>query len=163
MMKKAAELGTPGEAHKVLGELVGSWSAEVKVWMAPDAPPAVSNGNSEVAWILGKRFVEEKFSGEAMGKPFEGMGITGYNNLKKQYVHVWLDDMHTSIFTSTGETSDGGKTITFSGRVDCPVTGDKDVPMKQVLRFIDADTHILEMYDSRREGAKTMQITYKRN
>lgn len=162
MMKKAAMIGAPGEAHKVLDALVGNWTAKIEFWMSPDAPPAVSNGTAESTWILGGRFVQEKFKGEVMGKPYEGLGITGYDNIKKQYLSVWLDDMHTSIYTSKGEAGEGGKVITFTGRADCPVTDEKDIPMKQVIRIVDADTHIFEMYDSRRGDAKAMQITYTR-
>ena len=39
MMKKADAACTPGTAHQALDPLVGDWNAEVKTWMAPDAPP----------------------------------------------------------------------------------------------------------------------------
>ncbi len=32
-----------------------------------------------------------------MGMPFEGMGIDGYDNLAKQYVSTWVDNMGTGI------------------------------------------------------------------
>src|SRR5688572_31470819 len=72
MMKKVEAAGTPGAAHKGLDPLVGDWNAEVKLWMAPEAPPNVSKGSAKSTWILNGRFVQQEFKGEFMGKPFRG-------------------------------------------------------------------------------------------
>ena len=42
MMDAWMKLATPGEAHKKLNQLVGSFDATVKLWMAPGAPPEVT-------------------------------------------------------------------------------------------------------------------------
>jgi hypothetical protein len=53
--------------------------------------------------------------------------------------------------------------ITFAGKADCAITGEKDVEMKQVVRLIDKDKHVFEMHDTRRgENSKVMEITYTR-
>ena len=49
------------------------------------------------------RFVQPEFTGEFMGKPFRGVSLTGYDNTKQKYNSVWIDDMHTSMFTSEGK------------------------------------------------------------
>jgi hypothetical protein len=163
MMKKAEAAGTPGAAHKTLDALVGNWVAEVKSWMAPDAPPTVTKATAKSSWIMNGRFVQEEFNGEFMGKPFHGMSLMGYDNAKQRYDSMWIDDMHTSMFTSDGEAKDGGKVITFEGTYDCPMTGQKDMVMKQVIRIISPDKHVFEMYDpSKGDDAKTMEITYTR-
>ena len=56
-MQKAA---TPGDAHKKLESMVGTFDAKVKMWMDPSKPPEESTGTSESAWVLGNRFVETK-------------------------------------------------------------------------------------------------------
>ena len=163
MMKKAEAAGTPGAAHKALEPLIGNWNAEVKSWMAPDASPTVTKGTAKSSWAMKGRFVQEDFNGEFMGKPFRGMSLTGYDNMKQKYNTLWVDDMNTSIFTSEGSAEDGAKTITFTGKMDCPMTGEKDVPMKQVVRIVSPDKHVLEMYDlSKGDNTKTMEITYTR-
>jgi hypothetical protein len=163
MMKKAEAAGTPGAAHKALEPLVGNWAAEVKCWMAPDAPPTVSKATAKATWVMNGRFVQEEFNGEFMGKPFRGMSLTGYDNIKQKYNTVWVDDMHTSLVTSEGEAGNGGKVITFEGKCDCPMTGQKDMPMKQVIRIVSPDTHVFEMHDPSKGGhSKTMEITYTR-
>ena len=162
MMKKAEAAGTPGAAHKSLEPLVGEWTAEVKSWMAPDAPPAVTKATAKSSWVMNGRFVQQEFTGEFMGKPFHGVSLTGYDNMKQKYNNVWIDDMHTSLFTSEGEGENGNKVITFEGKYDCPLTGRKDLPMKQVLLIISHDKHVFEMHDPTKGDAKTMEITYTR-
>ena len=163
MMKKIQEAGTPGPAHKALDPLVGEWSAEVKLWMAPGAPPNITKGTAKSTWILGGWFVQQEFNGEFMGKPFRGIGMTGYDNMKKKYSSLWMDDVSTGMFTSEGKPDSGGKVITFEGTYACPETGDLDRPSKQVVRIISRDKHVYEMYDpSKGDNFKTMEITYTR-
>ena len=163
MMKKVEAAGTPGAAHKALEPLVGEWTAEVKSWMAPEAPPTVTKGAAKAEWVMNGRFVREEFKGEMMGKPFTGMSLTGYDNLKQEYNSLWVDDMSTAIYTSLGTADDGAKVITFNSKMDCPVTGVKDMPVKQVLRILGRDKHVFEMYDLRDgKESRTMEITYTR-
>ena len=131
--------------------------------MAPDAPPTVTKGTAKSSWIMNGRFVQEEFNGEFLGKPFRGMSLTGYDNTKKKHNSVWIDDMHTTMFTSEGAAEDGGKVVTLEGKYDCPITGQKDMAMKQVIRVISRDKHVLEMHDpSKENNSKTMEITYTR-
>jgi hypothetical protein len=163
MMKKMEAAGTPGPAHKVLDALVGEWNAEVKMWMAPDAPPTINKGTAKSEWAMKGRFVRQEFKGEFMGKPFQGLSFTGYDNTKRKYNSVWIDDMHTSIYTSEGEAQDGGKVITLEGKYDCPLTGEHDKASKEVYRIISRDKHVFEMHDpSKGANSKTMEITYTR-
>jgi hypothetical protein len=161
MMKKIEAAGAPGPAHKALEPLIGKWDVEVKTWMAPEAPPTVTKGTATATWAMNGRFVQEEFKGEFMGKPFRGVSFTGYDNLKQKFNSVWIDDMHTSLFTSEGRGEEGNKVVTLEGEYDCPITGQKDVVMKQVLRIISEDKHVLEMHDASK-GGKTMEITYTR-
>jgi hypothetical protein len=163
MMMKAEVAGTPGAAHKALEPLVGNWSAAVKCWMAPDAPPTVTKGKATSKWVMKGRFVQEEFDGEFMGKPFRGMSLTGYDNLKQKYTVVWVDDTSTAMVTSEGVAAEDGKTITLEGKFDCPMTDEKDVGMKQVIRVVSQDKHIFEMHDLRKgDNSMVMEITYTR-
>lgn len=163
MMKKAEELGKPSDAHKALEAFVGDWEVEAKCWMAPDAAPQVSKGTAKSTWIMSGRYIQEEFKGEMMGKPFNGMGITGYDNMQQKYKSIWLDDMSTAIMASEGTAEDGGKVLTFTSKMDCPMTGEKGLPVKQVIRVISNDKHTFEMYDLRKtDNNKTMELTYTR-
>jgi len=163
MMKKCEEAGTPGAAHKALEALVGNWQTEAKCWMPGSDTPNVSKGNEKSDWILGGRYVQGEFKGEFMGKPFHGIGTTGYDNVKQKYTSVWVDDMSTAMFVSEGTADSSGKVFTFEGSASCPMTGEKEKAMKHIIRIISKDKHIFEMHDpSLGEKSKTMEIVYTR-
>ncbi len=163
MMKKAEAASTPGAAHKALEPLVGEWSAEVKSWMAPGAPPTVSKGKSKATWIMDGRYLQEEFHGEFMGKPFRGMSLMGYDNMEKKYNSVWIDNMSTIMVKTEGKAGEGGKVITLTGEYACPMTGDLHKPTRQVIRILSNDRHIFEMHDpSKGENSKEMEIVYTR-
>lgn len=158
-MMKAA---TPGDAHKKLSSMVGTWDAKVTMWMEPGKPPSVSNGTSNNKWVLGGRWIQQDFTGSMMGRPFSGIGYSGYDNVKKQYVGTWMDDMSTSMMLSTGNAS-SDKTWEFSATVDDPVTG-KPAAIKEKVTYVDDDHHLFEMWGPTPDGKmyKMMEINYTR-
>jgi hypothetical protein len=163
MMKKAEAACTPGAAHKLLEPLVGEWHAEVKMWMEPGGPPTITKGTAKSIWTLKDRYVQQEFSGEFMGKPFRGIGFTGYDNVRQKYSSVWIDDMSTTMVNSEGNAESGGKVITFEGSYACAMTGEKDKPTRQIYRILSRDKHVFEMHDpARGDNSKTMEITYTR-
>jgi len=162
MMKKMEAAGTPGAGHRALEHFVGNWKAEVKCWMEPGSPPNVSSGKAKTSWTLNGRFLEEDFHGEMMGKPFRGRSLMGFDNTKQAFNSVWVDDMHTSMFTSEGKGENGNKVITLEGRSTCAATGRRDIPMKVVIRVINSDKHTFEMFDGSKGDARTMEIIYTR-
>ena len=105
-MMKAA---TPGDAHKKLGAMVGTFNTDVKMWMAPGTPPTGGTGVAENSWALDGRFLEQRFTGTFMGMPFHGIGYTGYDNIKKHYIGSWMDNMTTSMMVSEGTPDATGK------------------------------------------------------
>ena len=163
MMKKVEAAGKPGPGHQALNALEGNWKAEVKCWMDPGGSPEVSQGTAKASWKFNGRFLEEEFHGQMMGKPFTGRTLLGFDNTKQTFNSVWVSDTQTSMFTSEGKGDSGNKVITLEGKATCPASGQKDIPMKTVLRVISPDKHVLEMYDaSQGQNAKTMEITYTR-
>ncbi|MEA2165155.1 MAG: hypothetical protein QOK37_3282 [Thermoanaerobaculia bacterium] len=159
-MMKAA---TPGDAHKKLGAMVGTFNTDVKMWMEPGAPPTGGTGVSENAWALDGRWVEQHFTGTFMGMPFHGIGYTGYDNIKKKYVGTWMDSMSTAMMVSTGTPDAGGRSITFTSTMDDPMTG-KASDVKETVTVVDNDHHTLEMWGAGPDGKmyKMMEIAYTR-
>ena len=153
---------TPGDAHKKLDGMVGTWDVKVKSWMAPGAPPMESTGSAVNSWVLGGRWMEEKFTGSFMGMPFQGIGYTGYDNIKKQYIGTWMDNMSTAVMTSTGK-GGSGNTWEFASSMDDPMTG-KTMPVTEKVTFTDADHHTMEMWSPGPDGKmfKMMEIAYSR-
>ena len=154
---------TPGENHKMLNNMVGTWNATISMWMSPEAKPTVSKGTSTNRWIMGNRYMEQKFTGKFMDMPFSGIGYTGYDNVKKQYWGTWMDNMSTGTMMMTGNTDDGGKTFKFTGSMADPMTG-KDAPMEEHVTVKSKDEHTFEMWGPAPDGKmfKMMEIVYKR-
>lgn len=159
MMKMAA----PGEQHKQLEMFAGSWTTEMKAWMAPGQEPVTSHGSAEIKSILGGRYLQEDFSAEFMGMPFAGTGLTGYDNVRKQYFSTWADNMGTSVMLMTGSYDPAKKTYSYEGSYADPMSG-KDKTMRIAIVAADANKHVSEFYDQLPDGkwVKIMEITYTR-
>jgi len=163
MMKKWMEVASPSEAHKKLEGIVGTWDTTVKMWQTPDAPVQESKGTSMNKMVLGGRWLEQSYEGQFMGMPFNGIGYTGYDNYKKQYVGMWMDTSSTAAMMSTGMADPAGKTMTFTGSMDNAMTGKTD-QFKEVMTMVDANHHNFEMWMPGPDGKmfKTMEIAYSR-
>ena len=158
MMQKAA---TPGDAHRKLEPMVGTFDAKVKMWMDPSKPAEESTGVSENTWVLGNRFIETKHSGTFMGQPFSGIGYTGYDNVSKKYVGTWMDTASTGVMTSTGAMA--GNVMTATATMSDPMTGKtSNATMKTTVT--DKDHHTMEMWGPGPDGKnyRMMEITYTR-
>jgi len=162
-MAKWAAYATPGTEHKVLDGLVGTWTTHMSSWMEASAPPMEADGTAEVKWILGGRYLEEKHTATWMGEPFEGQGLSGFDNLKKKYVSVWCDNMGTGLTTSEGTYDARKKAITYTGQGP-DMTMTRFAPYRIVSTFADANSFRMEMYATDKAGKefRSMEITYTR-
>ena len=163
-MAEMQKYTAPNENHKVLQPLVGKWKSSVRFWMSPDAPPEVSEGTSENHWIMGGRFVEEDFKGTSMGQPFEGMGITGYDTIRGEYTSLWLDNMATGIMVANAQFDAATSTLNQNGTMSCPLTMEKNRPIRSVWKHVDNDHNTYEafMKDKDAKEYKAMEIAYER-
>ncbi len=141
-MMKAAQ---PGEQHKALAELAGTWESTIKMWMDPDKPPTESKATAESKMVMEGRYLEEKVSGDFGGMKFLGQGITAYDNLKKKYSYTWIDNMGTGISTAVGSYDPDKKAYTYLGEEADPVSG-KAMKTKMVTHVIDKDHYEVDMY-----------------
>ena len=136
---------TPGAEQKVLEAMAGKWTYKGTFWM-PDGKSQESTGTSTSEMIYGGRFLKETVIGTWMGQPFEGVGITGYDNVKGEYTSIWYDNMATSIMTSAGSFDAATKTLKLGGTASCPMTGIKDMPMRSETVITDNSTHTMTSY-----------------
>ena len=162
MMDTYKKLAIPGEPHKQLASLAGSWTTKTKEWMDPSKPPMESTGTCEEKVLLDGRFLQQECTGDMMGQPFTSIGVTGYDNFTKKYVTTWMSSMGTGIFVMEGTGSADGKTITLHGSHKDPTWG--VMKHRAVWKFVDANTQTFEMYHKGKDGKqmKMMEITYTR-
>lgn len=161
MMAMMMKLATPGPEHAELKKMEGNWNTVTKAWMGP-GDPKVTKGKCKNSLVLGGRFLMSDYEGSFMEQPFQGMGLLGFDNGKKEYVNVWADVHTTNLTLSRGKADGSGKNITMMAYYDNPAGGEK-IPMKMVTRIIDDNKHVFEMFE-KKEGkeVKSLEITYTR-
>src|SRR5262249_37023571 len=114
-LAKVKAAATPGEVHKMLAKLEGTWDQDFQM------PGHTSTGSVTYKSILGGRFVTgetkatmNRPSGEGTSsEPWEGFQILGYDNATKQHFTTWCDTMGTGLWYATGTADPTGKIITY--------------------------------------------------
>jgi hypothetical protein len=162
-MEMMAKYATPGPAHKKLDVFAGTWTASTTMWMDPSKPPAKSEGTSEQKWVLGGRFLEQRYEGTMMGAPFSGMGYMGYDNYKKVYTSTWMDTMGTMTLNMTGHFDKSGKVMTCTGKMADFMTG-KTITYTTKATLVSADEIVWEMWNPGMDGkdTKSVEVRYTR-
>jgi Protein of unknown function (DUF1579) len=172
MMAQMMELSKPGDNHKLLASMAGTWNYTVKMWMDGDTSgkPDESKGTATRKEALGGRYFIMDVSGK-MDMPgpdgkkktmdFKGMAIEGYDNIKKKFVSTWIDSMSTMIMISEGTYDPATKTFTYNA--ECEMMPGMHTKIREVIKIVDNDHHTFEWYEDR-EGkeTKTMEIAYTR-
>ena len=163
IMEIYQKIGTPGDPHKQLAKLEGSWTTRSRGWMEPGKPPVESSGACEQKMLLDGRYLQQVYTGDMMGTPYTGINILGYNNQTKKYESIWVDTMSTGVFYFVGKAGRDGKTITQECTYDDPVKGPST--WRTVTRIKDDNTIEFEMFLTPRgkKEAKMMEMTIARN
>lgn len=164
IMKAWMQAATLGENHKALARFVGDWEIGTKSWMdGPQSAPTVSKGTVETRWLMDGRWLIDKVTAEMMGQPFNGASLTGYDNVKKKYVGIWLDSMSTTMMTMEGNFVDPATLVMF-GRYDDPASGEHDRLQRFVTRIEGEDRHVMTIHElsGSVEGMLMMEIAYTR-
>ena len=172
MMKQMMEMSKLNENHKLLSSLDGNWDYTIKFWMNPDpnAKPQESKGTAVRKSMMDGRFFVMDVTGK-MDMPgpdgkkkemtFKGMGIEGYDNVKKKFVGTWVDNMGTGIMMSEGTYDPATTTFTYTGEYEA-IPGMKQ-KIREVMKIADKDHMSFEWYEDRGgKEAKTMEISYTR-
>lgn len=164
MMEKYMKAATPGPEHAAMAKMAGKWKMTVTSWPAPGAPPAKSEGTSEYTSILGGRFLQQTAKGSMEGQPFEGQGLSGFDNVTKEAWGTWVDSMGTGLMTMKGKCPLTSKSCTMKGTMADPVSG-KILTASTTMTMKDENNFVWEMTAPGPGGGKPfkmMQIDYVR-
>jgi hypothetical protein len=158
-----AALSKPGASHKLLDVLAGEWDVKITFWSSPSSASSESSGRSSIAWILGNRFLEERFEGEAAGESFNGRGIMGYDNAARRFQSVWIDSLNTTIALAAGKFDADSGALKMQSKIYDPLLGgEKEV--RSELKINSNDSYTFSMIDSSPEGYEftSMKMEYRR-
>lgn len=163
MMEAYAKAATPGTQHQWLASKAGKWEVNGKSWTSPTAAVTPFTGTADRSLMLGGRVLAEKVSTPAlMGQPFEGFGLTGYDNTTGEFWGTWNDSMGTGLMTTSGKCDEKGACTHMGEYVD-PMTGKKKVS-RMTSRDEGPDKEVHEMFDTGPDGKefRSMEIVYTR-
>ena len=125
MMEAWEKASSPSEHHELLQPFAGNFSVTGKFRMEPDGEWSTGSSTADSKWVMDGRFVMQQLKGEMMpmsDRPFEGLGLIGYDNAAGEYVSVWIDNHSTTTYQSQGKADASGKVISFSGNYADPMT-----------------------------------------
>src|SRR5262245_54291672 len=163
-MKAWMESVTPGEPHKKLEAQAGNYTVKGRTWMDAGAQPMELNGTASIKMIIGGRYQVQEFKGDTMGMPFEGTGLTGYDNVSKEYFSTWVDNMRTGIVYYRGKADDKG-VVTMTCEIDDPLNPTVNCKCREVLNFTDKDHFSFETWMKHAkdpEEFKAAEMSYTR-
>lgn len=155
---------TPGKAHQDLAGKTGTWEGTSTMWDSPAAQPQISQVRAERRMGLGGRVLLDSWTGNMMGMPFEGTGMTGFNNVDGKWWGTWADNFSTGLMTTSGSCdADPKKGCTFTGTYVDPVSG-KTRQNRQIVTWPSPDDERMEMWEKGADGKdwKMMEIVVRR-
>jgi hypothetical protein len=165
-MKACTAAGIPGKMHEQLAKRVGTWTGQALMWMGPgNAEPVKSECTWTVTSLMDGRYLKCEMSSNLPGMgPFEGTGLTGYDNVAQRFVGAWIDNHSTGIMNGVGEVTPDGKLFTWVYGYTCPITK-KPTTLRQVETVTGPDSLTFEMFGKDPKSGtefKAMHIDFKK-
>ncbi len=159
-----AEYMTPGEPHQMLLQRVGDWNFTITSWETPDAVPDISSGFATLSPMLGGRYLRQESEHvvhETMR--FKTLSIMGYDNLKKKFQGLLLNNSGTGMSFIEGEAESGGAVINYTGQTAQGAPGNY-FDVRFVQRTVDENTWTTVMYMTGDNGEewKRLEMVYTR-
>ena len=148
------------EQHKVFEAEVGTWDAQVTMFIPGVAEPMTSKGGEINESFAGGLWLISRFDMEFGGQEFKGRGQFGYDPVKKKYVGTWIDNMTSHLATLEGDYDASTKTMTMMMHS----TGPDGEPMvaKTISKMNEDGTRTYTMFQKEDgdEWIKMMEVIY---
>lgn len=153
-MQEMLKATQPSERHKQLESLAGNWDVLVRFKYGP-GPEREGKASSEAKWILGGRFLQQEYQAESGQVTLQ---FLGYDNQKKKFFEVKMDNMDTGVLYTEGTMSDDRKVITNVGIRTDPLTGESR-KLRIVTTLADKDHYTVEWFQPDSEGKEERRVT----
>ncbi len=150
----------PTKQHEMLKKDVGKWTAEMKMYMAADAPPMVMPCTEVNAMLENDLWLLSEFE----SGPFKGRGQFGYDPNKKKFVGTWIDNMNAEMGVMEGDYNEATDELVMYSTMYNPQTQANE-KTKSVTKYDGDDAKHFTMYrqDAKAgDWVKSFEISYKR-
>jgi len=158
-----AAMAAPGREHARFKPFVGTFRAQVKMWMGP-GEPMVTTGTMTNTLALGERFLRQDYEGDPSEGPFgnfEGHGYWGFNKSTGRYEGFWIDTATTMMQNEVGTVDAVGKRWVMEGEMVDP--SGQTIRKRSVITLDDDDHHRMEMFFIQGgQEMRGMEIRYQR-
>jgi uncharacterized protein DUF1579 len=148
--------------QQIMAKRAGVYTRTIQFVNASGPQGAPFSGTSKISAILDGHFLMEENDDVVSGKPVHGIRIYGFNNATGNYELASLYTMSNAILLFTGTSSDGGKSVDYSGESATA----KGEPLKLHAHFrqIGDDQFVITMTNVNAEGKEIpfQETTYKR-
>lgn len=161
MMEAWEKAVSPGGQHAWLMDTEGAWQVRMTAWLQPGAEPEVTNGTAERKAILGGRVLRETFDSTLMGRPFQGVAHTGYDNVAGTFWVTWMDNMSTGVFTGEGTCEEDRSRCSYEVSGTDPMVGGEHAMRVEIAFEGDREVHTFHE-DRGGEEFRTMELVYTR-
>lgn len=156
--KAMTDYMTPGKMHEFLAKNAGEWKTVLKLWMQPGGEPLIAEGTSVAEMILGGRYLQSKHTSTVMNMAMQGLGLDAFDNGKKVFTSVWIDNFGTGVMVLEGTCNDDMTLLTLTGKSFEPASG-KEIKVRETLKIVNDGHHIMEMYmESGDKEFKSMEV-----
>ena len=147
--------------HDQLKRLVGNWNTEMTSFFPDPSAPETSKGKASFKMILGGNFVEQRYSGQFGDQKYQGIGVSGYDTAKEEFIGTWKDSLNTGIMVMSGGKYDPKThTLTEFGTMSSP---EGEMKTKNVSQYKSNDNFVFTMYMVLPDGEqKIFSINYTR-
>lgn len=153
----------PGPWHAFLARRAGRWLVDGRIWNEPGGEPVVSTGESRLEMVLDGRFLQERHEGQAGGRPYEGLGLLGFDNADSTFTVVWLDNLGTRTAVLRGPAGAPGEPLELRGGFTDPASG-RAVSLRLVITWNGAEGQRWEYFGAPEgfDEARLMELVYRR-
>ena len=138
---------TPGEGHKVLEKINGSWNEDISISIDSDLPATKNTATAEAKMILNGLYQQIEHKGSINEMPYEAMSLMGFDNAKKLYTLIWADNLGSDMMQLTGRWDEITESINFEGSFPDPFLGNK-IGVRIIMHFSDGNAPVIEMYET---------------
>ena len=155
-------------AHERLGDLVGVWDVEKLNYLVgptPDQPARSVGMVAHKRWLpgAGRRFVEDRTSGEFGGEPYFRHGLLGYSIIDDWYEWNTVDGANANMMTYKGRSGSAANPLISMDGVFTDGFGlfgaqskGVEIAQRTTVTIESADRHVIDIYFTPPGGAEVL-------